>query len=186
MRHEAVTLGDKYDLAKSRILITGTQAVVRMALTQRARDRRMGKRTAGYVSGYRGSPLGGLDQQFERAEAILRPADILFQPAVNEDLAATALWGTQQADARRGLDGVFGRRAARVGRSGDALKHANLRQSTRGARAPMGDDHLQSDHGAPVGIRLVGAMIPICRPPGSGSDRPAVGCPVALRRRLSS
>ena len=62
MRHEAVTLGDKYDLAKSRILLTGTQAVVRLVLTQRARDRRMGKRTAAYITGYRGSPIGAYDQ----------------------------------------------------------------------------------------------------------------------------
>ena len=84
--------------------------MIRLALMQQARDRRMGKRTAGYVTGYRGSPLGGLDQQFERAADLLRPADILFQPAVNEDLAATALWGTQQAEMRGEgrYDGVFG------------------------------------------------------------------------------
>ena len=153
MRHEAVTLGDKYDLSKNRILLTGTQAVIRLALMQHARDRRMGKRTAGYVTGYRGSPLGGLDQQFERAADLLRPADILFQPAVNEDLAATALWGTQQAEMRgEGRhDGVFGiwyGKGPGVDRSGDALKHANLAGTAPwgGVLALMGDDHIHSFH----------------------------------------
>ncbi|MBZ0228015.1 MAG: hypothetical protein K8F58_06120, partial [Bauldia sp.] len=110
MRLGDVGLDDKYDLAKSRILLTGTQAVVRLALMQHARDRRMGKRTAGYVTGYRGSPLGSLDQQFWRAQRVLEPADIVFQPAVNEDIAATALWGTRQAEMRGEgrYDGVFG------------------------------------------------------------------------------
>ena len=175
MRHEAVTLGDKYDLGKSRILLTGTQAVVRLALAQRARDRRMGKRTAGYVTGYRGSPLGGLDQQFERAAGILQPADILFQPAVNEDLAATALWGTQQAGMRgEGRhDGVFGLwygKGPGVDRSGDALKHANLAGTAPwgGVVALMGDDHTceSSTTAHQSEYAFVDAMIPILSPAG--------------------
>ena len=175
MRHEAVTLGDKYDLAKNRILLTGTQAVIRLALMQHARDRRMGKRTAGYVTGYRGSPLGGLDQQFERAADLLRPADILFQPAVNEDLAATALWGTQQAEMRgEGRhDGVFGiwyGKGPGVDRSGDALKHANLAGTAPwgGVLALMGDDHTceSSTTAHQSEYAFVDAMIPILSPAG--------------------
>ena len=175
MRHEVVTLGDKYDLGKSRILLTGTQALVRMALTQRARDRRMGKRTAAYVTGYRGSPLGGLDQQFERAAGILQPADILFQPAVNEDLAATALWGTQQAEMRGEgrYDGVFGiwyGKGPGVDRAGDALKHANLAGTSPwgGVVALMGDDHTceSSTTAHQSEYAFVDAQIPILSPAG--------------------
>jgi indolepyruvate ferredoxin oxidoreductase len=175
MRHEVVTLGDKYDLARSRILLTGTQAVVRLALMQHARDRRMGKRTAGYVTGYRGSPLGGLDQQFERAAALLQPADILFQPAVNEDLAATALWGAQQAEMRGEgrYDGVFGiwyGKGPGVDRSGDALKHANLAGTSPwgGVLALMGDDHTceSSTTAHQSEYAFVDAMIPVLSPAG--------------------
>src|SRR6478752_10349739 len=95
-----VTLDDKYDLTKSRVFVTGYQALVRMCLMQKERDRRAGLNTAGYVTGYRGSPLGGLDYQFQRAESILKPNDIVFQAGLNEDLAATALWGSQQAELR--------------------------------------------------------------------------------------
>ncbi len=175
MRHEAVTLGDKYDLSKNRILLTGTQAVVRLALTQRARDRRMGKRTAGYVTGYRGSPLGGLDQQFERAADLLKPADILFQPAVNEDLAATALWGSQQAEMRGEgrTDGVFGMwygKGPGADRAGDALKHANLAGTAPwgGVVALMGDDHTceSSTTAHQSEYAFVDAQIPILSPAG--------------------
>jgi len=175
MRHEAVTLGDKYDLSKSRILLTGTQAVVRLVLTQRARDRRMGKRTAAYITGYRGSPLGGLDQQFERAADLLKPADILFQPAVNEDLAATALWGAQQAEMRGEgrTDGVFGMwygKGPGADRAGDALKHANLAGTSPwgGVVALMGDDHTceSSTTAHQSEYAFVDAQIPILSPAG--------------------
>lgn len=92
-----VALDDKYDLEKREVFLTGTQAVARMLLMQRERDRQAGLDTAGFVSGYRGSPLGGLDQQLMRAAKPLRAANIVFQPGLNEDLAATAIWGTQQA-----------------------------------------------------------------------------------------
>ena len=95
-----VSLGDKYDLEKDLIYLTGTQALVRLCLLQRERDRRASKNTAGFVSGYRGSPLGGVDQQFTRAALQLQAADIKFQPGINEDLAATAIWGTQQVTMR--------------------------------------------------------------------------------------
>src|SRR5579871_2732036 len=97
---EPVSLDDKYDLTKSRVFVTGYQALVRLTLMQKERDRRAGLNTAGYVTGYRGSPLGGLDYQFQRAAQFLMPADVKFQPGINEDLAATALWGTQQAELR--------------------------------------------------------------------------------------
>src|SRR4051794_16231432 len=88
-----VTLDDKYDLTKSRVFVTGYQALIRACLMQQERDRLAGLNTAGYVSGYRGSPLGGLDQQFMRAEAALDRHNVLFQSGLNEDLAATAIWG---------------------------------------------------------------------------------------------
>src|SRR4028119_430146 len=91
-----VALDDKYDLAKERVFITGTQAVIRMLLMQRERDRRAGLNTAGFVSGYRGSPIGGLDQNLLRAKKWLDANDIVFQPGLNEELAATAIWGAQQ------------------------------------------------------------------------------------------
>ena len=110
MRLEAVSLDDKYELDKERVYLSGTQAIVRLALMQKARDRQAGLNTAGFVSGYRGSPLGGLDQQLWRAGERLKANDIVFEPGLNEDLAATALWGSQQAELRGEgrYDGVFG------------------------------------------------------------------------------
>src|SRR5262249_22291028 len=97
MSTNRVTLDDKYDLTKSRVFVTGYQALVRLTMMQHERDRRAGLNTAGYVTGYRGSPLGGLDYQFQRAAAALAPHNVVFRPGINEDLAATALWGSQQA-----------------------------------------------------------------------------------------
>jgi indolepyruvate ferredoxin oxidoreductase len=135
----------------------------------------MGKRTAGYITGYRGSPLGGLDQQFERAAELLKPADILFQPAVNEDLAATALWGSQQAEMRGEgrTDGVFGMwygKGPGADRAGDALKHANLAGTSAwgGVVALMGDDHTceSSTTAHQSEYAFVDAQIPILSPAG--------------------
>ncbi|HMN84867.1 MAG TPA: indolepyruvate ferredoxin oxidoreductase family protein, partial [Bauldia sp.] len=170
-----VSLDDKYDLARNRILITGNQAIVRLALMQKARDRRIGKRTAGYVTGYRGSPLGGIDQQFWRARKVIEPADIVFQAGINEDIAATALWGTQQAEMRGEgrYDGVFGiwyGKGPGVDRSGDALKHANLAGTSPwgGVLALMGDDHTceSSTTAHQSEYAFVDAMIPILSPAG--------------------
>ena len=94
----AVTLDDKYTLEEGRVYLTGTQALVRLVLMQRRRDTACGLNTAGYVSGYRGSPLGGIDREFNRAAGHLHDHHVKFHPAVNEDLAATALWGTQQVN----------------------------------------------------------------------------------------
>src|SRR4029078_1343775 len=91
-----VSLDDKYDLNRSHVFVTGDQALIRACLMQKERDRRAGLNTADYVTGYRGSPLGGLDQQFVRAGRILTAADVKFQPGINEELAATALRGSQK------------------------------------------------------------------------------------------
>lgn len=109
MISQAVTLDDKYALAEGRVFVTGTQALVRLPIVQRWRDKTAGLDTAGYVTGYRGSPLGGMDQAFIAAKKFTDAADIRFQPGLNEDLAATAVQGTQQiglfGDAVK--DGVF-------------------------------------------------------------------------------
>ena len=95
-----VKLEDKYDLGHTHVFATGFQALVRLCLMQKELDRRNGLNTAGYVTGYRGSPLGGLDTQFQRAARFLNKGDVRFQAGINEDLAATAVWGTQQAELR--------------------------------------------------------------------------------------
>ena len=175
MALERVTLDDKYDLTKSRVFVTGYQALVRMCLMQKARDRRAGLNTAAYVTGYRGSPLGGLDYQFQRAQALCKQNDILFQPAINEDLAATALWGSQQAELRGEgkFDGVFGMwygKGPGVDRSGDALRHANFAGTSRhgGVLALMGDDHTaeSSTTAHQSEFNFVDVMIPILNPAG--------------------
>src|ERR1017187_10193072 len=143
-----ISLDDKYDLGKSRVFVTGYQALIRLCLMQKERDRRAGLNTAGYVSGYRGSPLGGVDLQFERAASVLKPSDIVFRPGINEELAATALWGTQQAELRGEgkYDGVFAMwygKGPGVDRTGDVFRHANLAGTAQkgGVLALMGDDH---------------------------------------------
>ena len=135
MRHD-VSLADRFDLTKSSVLLNGTQALVRLMLVQKERDRRAGLHTGGYVSGYRGSPLGAVDQQMAREDKLLRANDILFRPGLNEDLAATAIWGTQQAELRGEgkYDGVFALwygKGPGVDRSGDVFRHANLAGSSR-------------------------------------------------------
>jgi indolepyruvate ferredoxin oxidoreductase len=171
----AVSLDDKYDLGKTQVLATGTQAVVRLLLMQKERDRRLGVDTAGYVTGYRGSPLGGLDQQMARAAAELKAAEIVFNPGINEDLAATALWGTQQAEMRgegryAGVFGLWYGKGPGVDRSGDALKHANLAGTSPfgGVLALMGDDHTceSSTTAHQSEFAFVDAMIPILSPAG--------------------
>src|ERR687891_1252908 len=103
------SLEDKYTLERGRVFLTGTQALIRLLMLQRARDQLAGVNSAGFVSGYRGSPLGGLDQALWRAQKHLERNHIKFQPGVNEDLAATAIWGTQQVGMYPGAnyDGVY-------------------------------------------------------------------------------
>ena len=135
-----VTLDDKYDLSRDRVFITGTQAIIRLLLMQRERDRLAGLSTAGFVSGYRGSPIGGLDQNLFRAKKWLEQS-IVFQPGLNEELAATAVWGSQQAEMRGEgkYDGVFGMwygKGPGVDRSGDVFRHANMAGSSNTAASP--------------------------------------------------
>ncbi|MBO0751935.1 MAG: indolepyruvate ferredoxin oxidoreductase family protein, partial [Bradyrhizobiaceae bacterium] len=172
---EPVSLDDKYDLSKSRVFVTGFQALIRLTLMQKERDRRAGLNTACYVTGYRGSPLGTLDQQFLRAGSVLARNDIRFQPAINEDLAATALWGSQQAELRGEgrFDGVFGMwygKGPGVDRSGDAFRHANFAGTSRhgGVLALMGDDHTaeSSTTAHQSEFHLVDVMMPILNPAG--------------------
>ena len=110
MRHSEVTLDDKYVLEDGRAFITGVQALLRVLLDRKRLDRQAGLNTGGYLSGYRGSPLGGLDQQAARIKKLLTAHDVVFQEGLNEDLAATAVWGSQQANLFPGAlyDGVFG------------------------------------------------------------------------------
>src|SRR5262250_2606485 len=170
-----VSLDDKYDLGKSRVFVTGFQALVRLSLMQKERDRRNGLNTAGYVTGYRGSPLGTLDQQFLRAGGVLTKNDIKFHPATNEDLAATALSGSQHAELRGEgrFDGVFGMwygKGPGVDRSGDAFRHANFAGTSKhgGVLALMGDDHTaeSSTTAHQSEYHFVDVMIPILNPAG--------------------
>ena len=160
---ETVTLDDKYALETGSAFMSGVQALVRLPILQQVRDQRAGKNTAGFISGYRGSPLGGYDQALVRAEKHLKAHNIVFQPGVNEELAATALWGTQQLGfappGSNRFDGVFGiwyGKGPGVDRCGDVFKHANMAGTTPwgGVIAVAGDDHMsksstaahQSDH----------------------------------------
>ena len=144
----AVTLDDKYELEVGRVFLTGTQALVRLPMMQRQRDLKAGLNTASFVSGYRGSPLGGLDQAFWQAKRFLAKNHIHFQPGINEDLAATAVWGSQQVGLFPGAkyDGVnamwYGKGPG-VDRSGDVLKHGNFAGSGKhgGVLLLAGDDH---------------------------------------------
>src|SRR3954449_8434905 len=159
---ESVTLDDKYALESGRAFMSGVQALVRLPMLQRKRDAMFGLNTAGFVSGYRGSPLGGYDQALWGAKKHLAAQNIVFQPGVNEELGATAVWGTQQLDlypATKRFDGVFGiwyGKGPGVDRCSDVFKHANMAGTAKhgGVIAIAGDDHIakssteahQSDH----------------------------------------
>ncbi len=159
---ETVTLDDKYALACGRAFMSGVQALVRLPMLQRQRDALAGLNTAGFISGYRGSPLGGYDQALWAAKKHLAANQIVFQPGVNEELAATAVWGTQQLDLypeSKKFDGVFGLwygKGPGVDRCSDVFKHATMAGTARhgGVLAIAGDDHMsksstvahQSDH----------------------------------------
>ena len=169
---ETVTLEDKYSLNDGRAFMSGVQALVKLPMLQQARDQQVGKNTAGFISGYRGSPLGGYDLALVKAGKYLKAHNIVFQPGVNEELAATALWGTQQLGfappGSNKFDGVFGiwyGKGPGVDRCSDVFKHANMAGTTAwgGVIAVAGDDHIsksstaahQSDHifkacGSPV------------------------------------
>jgi indolepyruvate ferredoxin oxidoreductase len=170
-----VQLDDKYDLGHNRIFVTGFQALVRLCLMQKELDRRNRLNTAGYVTGYRGSPLGGLDGQFMRAAKFLETSDIRFQGGINEDLAATAIWGSQQAELRGEgkYDGVFAMwygKGPGVDRTGDVFRHANLAGTAKhgGVLALMGDDHTaeSSTTAHQSEYHFIDVMIPVLNPAG--------------------
>ena len=145
--HE-VSLNDRFDLSKRVVLLGGVQALVRMLLMQKARDEAASLVTAGYATGYRGSPLGGVDQAMWKAKRELAAADVRFEPGLNEDLAATALWGSQQAELRgegrvQGVFGLWYGKGPGVDRCGDVFRHANMAGTSKfgGVVACMGDDH---------------------------------------------
>ena len=148
MTQTIVKLDDKYDVEAKSFYLTGTQALVRLPLLQRQLDLRAGLNTGGFVSGYRGSPLGSVDLQMVQARKSLEAANIQFRPGLNEELAATAVWGTQQVPLFPGasVEGVFAfwyGKGPGVDRSGDVFKHANFAGTSRsgGVLLVAGDDH---------------------------------------------
>ncbi len=175
MPKHAVTLDDKYALDETRQILTGTQAIVRLVLTQRARDVKAGLNTAGYVTGYRGSPIASLEAAMLRAKGILEPNHIKFMAGLNEDLAATALWGSQQSELRGEgkYDGVFGvwyGKGPGLDRTGDVFRHANHAGTSKhgGVLALMGDDHTceSSTSAHQSEFAFVDYMIPVLNPAG--------------------
>lgn len=175
MEKRTVSLEDKYTLRKGHAFMTGIQSLVRLPMVQRELDLKAGLNTAGYISGYRGSPLGGYDQQLERNSKLLDEFHIKFQPGVNEDLAATALWGTQQTElgGEGKYDGVFGiwyGKGPGVDRSGDVLRHANYAGTSKfgGVLALMGDDHTAESSTVcnQSEFAMVDALIPVLNPSG--------------------
>ena len=172
-----LTLETKYTATSGRVFVTGTQALVRLPMMQRQRDLANGLNTAGYISGYRGSPVGGYDSALWQATEYLQTHHIRFQPGVNEDLAATACWGTQQVGIweseheQARYDGVFAiwyGKGPGVDRSGDALKHGNLAGSSPngGVLVLAGDDQgaKSSTTAHQSEQAMVAAMIPILYP----------------------
>jgi len=148
MQHREVTLDDKYELVEGKAFMTGIQALVRLPLDRKRLDLGLGLNTAGFISGYRGSPLGGYDQQLRAAQKWLDTHEIQFWEGLNEDLGATAVWGSQQLGLFPGAkyDGLFGvwyGKAPGVDRTGDAFKHANAAGASKhgGVLAIIGDDH---------------------------------------------
>ncbi|HXF64444.1 MAG TPA: indolepyruvate ferredoxin oxidoreductase family protein [Caldilineaceae bacterium] len=170
----AFTLDDKYCLEEGTILLTGIQALVRLPLDQHRADRRRGLNTATFISGYRGSPLGGLDIALQRAQPLLADHQVVFLPGVNEELGATAVWGSQLAHRlpnKPKVDGVLGMwygKAPGVDRSGDALKHANFTGVGRygGVLAVAGDDPIAKSSTLPSHseVALYDAQMPILYP----------------------
>ena len=169
------TLDDKFTRAQGRIYLSGVQALVRLPLMQQMRDRAANLNTAGFISGYRGSPLGGLDLELWRAGKHLKASNIEFKSGLNEDLAATMVWGSQQANLFPGAkyDGVFAMwygKGPGVDRSGDVFKHGNAAGTSKlgGVLALAGDDHACRSSTLPHGSEqeFVSAMMPILNPAG--------------------
>jgi len=173
MQHREVTLDDKYDLVEGNAYMTGIQALVRLPLDRKRLDLRNGANTAGFISGYRGSPLGGYDQQLRGAQKWLDSHDIKFWEGLNEDLGATAVWGSQQLGLFPGAryDGLFGiwyGKAPGVDRTGDVFKHANAAGTSAlgGVLAIVGDDHNCKSSTLPSQseFAMMDAEIPVLNP----------------------
>jgi len=173
MQHREVTLDDKYDLVEGRAYMTGIQALVRLPIDRKRLDLRNGVNTAGFISGYRGSPLGGYDQQLRAAQKWLDSHDIKFWEGLNEDLGATAVWGSQQLGLFPGakFDGLFGiwyGKAPGVDRTGDVFKHANAAgtSSLGGVLSIIGDDHNCKSSTLPSQseFAMMDAEIPVLNP----------------------
>jgi indolepyruvate ferredoxin oxidoreductase len=171
----SVALDDKYTVERGRVFMTGIQALVRLPMDQVRLDRARGWRTAGYVTGYRGSPLGGLDQQLARAKPLLAGHGVVHEPAVNEDLAATACQGAQQVGlfGPATVEGVFALwygKGPGVDRSGDAFRHGNLFGAAEkgGVLLLLGDDHIceSSTTAHQSEYAMVDAMVPVLNPSG--------------------
>jgi indolepyruvate ferredoxin oxidoreductase len=169
------TLEDKYTRAEGRIYLSGVQALVRLPLMQQMRDRAAGLNTGGFISGYRGSPLGGFDLELWKAKKHLAASNVHFSPGLNEDLGATMVWGTQQTNLFPGakVDGVFAMwygKGPGVDRCGDVFKHGNAAGTSRhgGVLALAADDHACRSSTLPHGSELefVSAMMPILNPAG--------------------
>jgi len=169
------TLEDKYTRSEGRIFLSGVQALVRLPLMQQMRDRAAQLNTAGFISGYRGSPLGGFDLELWRAKKHLAASAIEFVPGLNEDLGATMVWGTQQTNLFPGAkyDGVFAMwygKGPGVDRSGDVFKHGNAAGTSKfgGVLALAADDHACRSSTLPHGSELefVSAMMPVLNPAG--------------------
>ncbi len=169
------TLEHKYTRAEGRIYLSGVQALVRLPLMQQMRDRAAGLNTGGFISGYRGSPLGGFDLELWKAKKHLKASSIEFTPGLNEDLGATMVWGTQQTNLFPGakVDGVFAMwygKGPGVDRCGDVFKHGNAAGTSQygGVLALAADDHACRSSTLPHGSELefVSAMMPILNPAG--------------------
>ena len=166
-------LDQRYSAGTDTFYLTGLQALVKLVLLQSESDARAGLNTAGFISGYRGSPLAGLDQELWRAKRFLEQARIHFQPGLNEDLAATSVWGTQQVKLFPGsrYDGVFGLwygKGPGVDRSGDVFKHANNAGTSRhgGVLVVAGDDHICKSSTLPhqSEYSFIDARLPVLNP----------------------
>lgn len=173
MEHREVTLNDKYDLVEGKAYMTGIQALVRLPLDQKRLDLRAGHNTGGFISGYRGSPLGGYDQQLRAAQSWLDAHDIQFWEGLNEDLGATAVWGSQQLGLfpgaqRDGLFGIWYGKTPGVDRTGDVFKHANAAGTSAlgGVLAVLGDDHMCKSSTLPSQseFAMQDAEIPVLNP----------------------
>jgi indolepyruvate ferredoxin oxidoreductase len=172
---QGYTLEDKYTRAEGRIYLSGVQALVRLPLMQQMRDRAAGVNTGGFISGYRGSPLGGFDLELWKAKKHLAASNIQFTPGLNEDLGATMVWGTQQTNLFPGatVDGVFAMwygKGPGVDRCGDVFKHGNAAGTSKfgGVLALAADDHACRSSTLPHGSELefVSAMMPVLNPAG--------------------